>query len=189
MPNPEIAVILAWIEPYNDLQYDYEKSAIVCLSCEIQLPQLKHTFILKHINSILHQTKSTGTSSFIQNWIENHEELKYDPDRSVIQCTVCDFSITQLKKDNVTKHINSAQHKKKSGIASDFYIDLCLFLINCNIPWNRLNNPNFRKFMEKHICCNCSNKKLPEESLLRKYYLQKVYTPVIEKIRIALSNS
>lgn len=66
---------------------------------------------------------------------------------------------------------------------NDFFLDLCLFLINCNIAWNKVNHPEFRKFFNKYICCNCGTRRLPEQSILRKVYLQKAYKSTITKIR------
>lgn len=56
-------------------------------------------------------------------------------------------------------------------------------MIAANIPWNSLNNSTWRSFLEKHI-----NQQIPDESTLRKTYLDKCHEDSLNKIRADLSN-
>lgn len=90
--------------------------------------------------------------NLINKWIKPHPELKFD--RGVIYCDVCDISLKQLKKYTVTKHVSSRNHlimKTNDKSKTDFYFDLAMFLICCNIPWTKLDNFNFRLFF-RNIC-------------------------------------
>jgi hypothetical protein len=52
-------------------------------------------------------------------------------------------------------------------------------LVCSNIPWNKLSNPVLRSFLEK----NYLNKKIPDESTLRKNYLPSLYKSTLGSIR------
>ncbi|PSN41463.1 hypothetical protein C0J52_21691, partial [Blattella germanica] len=56
--------------------------------------------------------------------------------------------------------------------------DLCHALIAANIPWNSLNNPTFRNFLDKY----CKHT-IPSESTLRKNYLEDCYRSTIKEIQ------
>lgn len=125
----------------------------------------------------------------VRSWIEHHPELYHDPASNTIYCSKCETSIT-AKKSNVKRHIETAKHQegpKKTN--EDFYFDLVQFLILCNIPWSRVNQPAFRTFLLRYICCNCTNvKEIPDESLLRKVYLDKVLKKKIASIHEEIGN-
>ncbi|KAB0804440.1 hypothetical protein PPYR_01410 [Photinus pyralis] len=57
-------------------------------------------------------------------------------------------------------------------------MDLCTALIAANIPWYKLDNPQFRQFLEK-----CSSTNIPDRTTLSKLYLPKCYNQAISDIR------
>lgn len=121
----------------------------------------------------------------IQTWIENHPELVYNEVTSTIYCSMCDIHL-KLKKCNIDNHLKSNRHNNRSGQPNtkhQFYFDLIIFLISCNIPWTTVNNNNFRHFFNKYLCCDCSKASLPDESTLRKRYLNLVYKKTLQGIR------
>lgn len=59
-----------------------------------------------------------------------------------------------------------------------FYYDLCQAMIAINVPWNTLSNETWRSFLEKY-----TQRSIPDESTIRKHYLNKVYTDTMQKIR------
>jgi len=63
----------------------------------------------------------------------------------------------------------------------DFYFDLCVAMVAINAPWNVLNNPVFKRFLEKY-----TNRGVPDESTIRKNYLTKVYAETVQKIFLQL---
>lgn len=119
----------------------------------------------------------------VQSWIGLHPELYYDPASNFIYCSKCESSIT-AKLSSVQRHVKGPKHKGTSKKPNEeFYLDLVQFLILCNIPWIQVNNPAFKKFFHKYICCNCTNRqKIPEQSLLRKVYLDKIFKTNIDSI-------
>lgn len=61
---------------------------------------------------------------------------------------------------------------------NEFYEDLCMSFVAANIPWYKLQNPQFRAFLEKY-----TGKHIPDESLLRKNYLSHCYNKTLSNIR------
>lgn len=67
---------------------------------------------------------------------------------------------------------------------NNFNEDLCLCLVAANIPWFKLQVPQFRDFLQKY-----TNQHVPDESLLRKSYLEPCYNKTIENIREKVGDS
>lgn len=160
--------IESWLEPYKELKYDNEKSCIFCSLCDVFIKVGKKVFIVNHVKSVSHQS-NCGEYNLLLDWIEPYNELVISADKTHIHCSACDTTL-KLKKSVIMRHVNSQNHQKRTGNISDFYLDLCLFLVNCNIAWNKVNHPEFKKFFNKYICCACGNKRLPEQSVLSKVF-------------------
>lgn len=60
---------------------------------------------------------------------------------------------------------------------------MCHAFASANIPWNTVENPSFKSFLEKY----CS-RHIPSESTLRKSYLDPVYESAIKEIREDINN-
>lgn len=125
----------------------------------------------------------------ILTWIEDHPDLFYEFTNNSIYCTKCQTNIG-CKKSSVKRHIEGPVHQgtfKKPD--ESFYFDLIRFLIICNIPWSQLNNPAFKLFFTKYLCCHCANRPtLPSETILRKMYLAKLFKQKIETIYNKISH-
>ena len=65
-----------------------------------------------------------------------------------------------------------------------FNSDLCEALVNANIPLSKLENKSFRSFLEKY-----TGNVVPDESTLRKNYVDFHYNTTMNKIRIHAGNS
>lgn len=65
-----------------------------------------------------------------------------------------------------------------SNSQNQFHIDLCQALVGANIPFFKLQSLPFRSFLQKY-----TNKSIPDESTLRKKYLQVCFDSTIVKIR------
>lgn len=133
--------------------------------------------------------ESTQKEDIAQSWIRNYPEMFYDPATSSITCTKCETRLS-AKKTIFNRHLNSQKHRSVQAAApSDFYFDLVHFLIMCNIPWSKVDNPNFRNFFEKYICkCNNKDRTIPSESLLRKKYLSEIYDDKMKLIQSKIQN-
>ena len=57
-------------------------------------------------------------------------------------------------------------------------MDLCRALISANIPLNKLQNTEFRKFLQAY-----TQNDVPTESTLRKSYLDNCYEEMMKTIR------
>lgn len=73
-------------------------------------------------------------------------------------------------------------HPKRS-LEMNFFFDLWNAMVQSNIPWNKLENPAFREFLEKYC-----KRHIPNESTLRKNYLGKCYHERLTTIREKLCN-
>ncbi|KAL1446681.1 hypothetical protein WDU94_003651 [Cyamophila willieti] len=71
------------------------------------------------------------------------------------------------------------QSTSKSSINTEFSTDLCETLMASNIPMHKVNNPAFKKFLQKY----CVGHNIPDESTLRKNYVPGVYQSVLQSIR------
>lgn len=124
----------------------------------------------------------------IQKWISDHPELLYDLASGIIYCTKCESHLKVTNKSNIKKHIEGAVHQGtfKRRPQEEFYFDLIKFLILCNIPWYQMKNPAFIEFFQKYVCsvscCTCTNRKVLDESQLRKVYLDKLFKNKINSI-------
>lgn len=106
------------------------------------------------------------------------------------------------KRSHVLQHKNSATHlsnadrknasKQKQSFLSlklgtepkdVFHLRLCEALAAANIPVATLHNPVLKSFLEE-FC----NKKVPDESTLRKNYLPQLYEKAIEEIRADIAD-
>jgi len=106
-----------------------------------------------------------------------------------------------LKKSQLVQHVETNVHqngiKRKSNLSKQVFFseattskvntfnqDLCLSLVAANIPWKKLQNTEFRQFLEKY-----TKKHIPDESTLRKTYLRPCYQNVISQIKNEVGDS
>ncbi|PSN36124.1 hypothetical protein C0J52_25502, partial [Blattella germanica] len=61
--------------------------------------------------------------------------------------------------------------------------ELCSAFISANIPLWKVNNTNLKIFLEKY-----TNKRVPDESTLRRMCVTECFNKVIGDIRLALKN-
>lgn len=74
--------------------------------------------------------------------------------------------------------------QQPSSSNSEFFKDITLAMIAANVPWYKLQVPQFKSFLEKYCKRN-----IPDKSTLRKNYLNVCYTETLEQIRAAFGNS
>ena len=73
--------------------------------------------------------------------------------------------------------------KQQSRYTNKFNIDLCKAMIAIKMPWRCLDNEIWRNFLTKF-----TRQKIPDESNLRKNYLDICYKSVIENIRLDIGD-
>ncbi|PSN30524.1 hypothetical protein C0J52_24111 [Blattella germanica] len=88
----------------------------------------------------------------------------------VVYCQVCSKEVKCEKKFQLEQHSRTAAHiaakkmqknsapqqllltqVRPNSSVNSFSADLCKALVCSNIPWNKLNNPALRSFLEKNI--------------------------------------
>ena len=104
-------------------------------------------------------------------------------------CIICNKNICSNQKSDVKQHFLTKKHKKnenspKNTNFENFDLDLCELFLSNNIPLNKINNPSFKIFFRKYF-----NKEIPDESTLRKNYVDKVYLETISKIKEYIGES
>jgi len=130
--------------------------------------------------------------------VQNNQQTIFTTDGATIFCQVCDKNIPCTKKSQVTQHVHTNVNinglKRKLNTSSKqlflseatpnennlnyFNKDLCLALVAANIPWYKMQVPPFRTFLEKY-----TGKHIPDESALRKNYLEPCYYNTLTKIK------
>lgn len=110
----------------------------------------------------------------------------------IVKCQVCNKQISCDKKSQITRHVNSAVHKRnvqwhnsessasnsQQSSGNEFYIDLCHAMVVVKMPWRCVDNVAWRNFLKKY-----TNQNIPNEPMLRKNYLQQHYQLTIQTIR------
>lgn len=89
-----------------------------------------------------------------------------------------------LKKSKITEHLQCKTRRQQGHPADNFFNDLCEAFVAADIPFKKLDNTIFRKFLYKYTC-----KQIPDESTIRKNYLPKIYTKIINKITNNIADS
>ncbi|CAH1983628.1 unnamed protein product [Acanthoscelides obtectus] len=149
---------------------------------------------------------SSSKPDLLKKWIKNAKHLSTDG--TVVYCNACLKHVSSNPKFQIDQHLATAIHKEMAkrfngkvrqtfvstalyssseqnqDSKNEFYFDLCKPMAQSNIPWNKLEQPTFRKFLEKY----CS-RHIPNESTLRKNYLKKCYQVRLENIREKLCNT
>ncbi|KAJ4444916.1 hypothetical protein ANN_06715 [Periplaneta americana] len=112
-----------------------------------------------------------------------------------------EIQISQEKKCHLKQHVQGAAHKAKaqqknqlqqtlltqptsSNLSSNFYADLTRAFVAANIPWNAIENPVLRQFLQKYCKQN-----IPSESTLRKNCLDRIYNETLASIREDIGDS
>lgn len=67
---------------------------------------------------------------------------------------------------------------------NEFHLDLCRAIVAANIPFNAVENSQFKSFLEKYC-----HRSIPSESTLRKNYLDTLYENTLSRIREDIGDS
>lgn len=145
-------------------------------------------------------------SSVLRKYVTEFGSDNFSEDGQVLFCLSCERSIASDKKFQVVQHLNTAKHKQNAarksalrqkfvstsfreqvdvpgGSRDSFGKELCSAFISANIPLWKVNNTKLKTFLEKH-----TNKRVPDESTLRKTCVTECFNEVITDIREALKN-
>jgi len=132
----------------------------------------------------------------INEWISTYNQVNdiFTADGKIIFCQVCNKQIPCSKKSQLTQHVETALHKnslkRSENLKQQVFLvenkpkldsfneELCRSLFVANIPWNKLQEPLFREFLEKY-----TGRYIPDESTLRRNYLEPCYIQAISEIR------
>lgn len=133
----------------------------------------------------------------LQKIVEEFGSESFSTDGSVLLCKLCSKVVCSESRDKVQQHVNGQKHKAlikqqacvpaqsflsfETNRKSEFSMDLCRAMVNANIPLYKLENPSFRSFLEKY-----TQHSVPNESTLRKGYLNNCYDETMKTIRKAL---
>ena len=116
-------------------------------------------------------------------------------ERSIVNktlfCKTCKKDIKCVQKCDLEQHISRISHKElsksveidKNITQKEFNCDLAQLCAKANIPFNKVNEPEFKRFIEKY-----TNFKCPDQSRLRADYLKGIYEQTIEDIKKELKD-
>jgi hypothetical protein len=68
--------------------------------------------------------------------------------------------------------------QQSSTSRNELYKDMCKWMVYGNIPWFKLQMPEFQSFLKK-----CCKQHISDQSTLRKHYLPICYEETLENIR------
>jgi hypothetical protein len=109
-------------------------------------------------------------------------QIPCDKKYNIIQHVKTNLHVDRVKK---TKNAVAKQQTITGCVAAssttrqrEFNADLCEAMIKSNIALNKLQNKFFKSFLEKY-----SNRHIPDESTLRKNYVNSIYKETIEEIK------
>ena len=111
------------------------------------------------------------------------------------------MKVSVEKRFTVEQHVNREKHKRglqaggerkmqqmllgqcssATSANSLFYEELCEAFVSANIPFHKLNNNVLRGFLQKY-----TGKSIPDESTIRKNYIEWCYNKTIDVIRAKL---
>uniref|UniRef100_UPI00358E2E52 transcription factor 19 isoform X1 n=1 Tax=Myxine glutinosa TaxID=7769 RepID=UPI00358E2E52 len=117
-------------------------------------------------------------------------------------CRACEKTFRAKQKSELAQHVRGDRHKSNLALKKKRTVtqatmgdfgggkrhkcdvvaqELCQAMLAAGIPWSKLENPALRSFLEKHITLQ-----IPDESWIRKHYLDKCYDEALAGIRADL---
>lgn len=72
-----------------------------------------------------------------------------------------------------------AEDQQSGNSNNQFFLDLCKAMVAANIPSKTLNNKEWRDFLTKY----CVDQHIPDESTIRRSYLDETHRDVVAKIK------
>lgn len=102
-----------------------------------------------------------------------------------LYCRNCDQVLVFNGKSSMTQHVKTQKHMQSLEGCPDkiFYEDLCNAFVSANIPLTKLNNTIFKNFL-----CKYTKRKIPDESTIRKHYIQNQYDKAMTAIKTKISS-
>jgi uncharacterized Zn finger protein (UPF0148 family) len=144
------------------------------------------------------QSLASRLNSYVSEFSECSGPV-FRTDGKILYCKLCDSKVGSDRKFNVQQHIDTAKHKAaikqkqsknkfdlqktqqqllSNTKKSSFNKNVCYALLSANIPLNKLNNHNFKSFLEKY-----TSKEIPNQTTLRKGYVNDIYEDILVKTR------
>lgn len=132
----------------------------------------------------------------LEKYIEDFPNQSLSTDGKVLYCSACEKSVSAEQRFLISQHVSTTKHKfnvsrknkfkqqflseaSTSGSQSNIFSkDLCHAMMSADIPLWKVNNPVFKGFLEKY-----SGKSIPDESTLRKKFVNYVYEDSLASIR------
>ncbi|XP_063931091.1 uncharacterized protein LOC135143156 [Zophobas morio] len=141
--------------------------------------------------------EKTSNTVKINHWLKSVDDgniYKIANDARGLFCKACGKVFKCEKKSHLEQHERGDIHNKNvkktfrqsllyqqstSGTANrEFNLEMCNALIAANIPWNKLSCPKLKEFLQKY-----TGKHIPDESTLRKNYLEQCFQDTVERIK------
>lgn len=118
----------------------------------------------------------------IKNVIEKYPNQSLKNSNNELLCEFCNVKLIIKRKFLIEQHINTKKHKSLTSNIEDggncsqmentsqkeFFENMCEAILAADIPFWKLQNEKFTLFLEQYM-----NRKIPDESTLRKNYLKK----------------
>ncbi|KAL4113091.1 hypothetical protein QTP88_016779 [Uroleucon formosanum] len=147
--------------------------------------------------------KEKSTKAYrLRNFVIEFGESVFSMDNLILFCKICNLKVASEKRFSIIQHLKTDKHirstarlensktnnvqqlvtNQKSKL-SEFNSELCKTLLSANIPLYKLKNIHFKSFLEKY-----TQRDIPDESTLRKYYVNDCYDQTMDKIRVTVQD-
>lgn len=141
---------------------------------------------------------SASSGKKLNDFVREFGSDVFSTDGSVLFCKVCEKSVNFEKKYFVSQHVQTAKHQTaaqktkpgnqqtsllttftaSSSRKSTFSLELCKAFVDAGIPLWKLENKSLKLFLEKY-----TNQQIPNESTLRKNYVDTNYALTMQRIK------
>ncbi|KAL4142184.1 hypothetical protein QTP88_004693 [Uroleucon formosanum] len=145
--------------------------------------------------------KEKSTKAYrLRNFVIEFGESVFSTDNFILFCKICDLKVASEKRFSIIQHLKTDKHirsaarlenNKTNNVQqlvtnqklSEFNSDLCKTLLSANIPLYKLKNTHLKSFLEKYM-----QRDIPDESTLRKYYVNDCYNQTMDKIGVTVQD-
>lgn len=131
----------------------------------------------------------------------------FSTEGKMLFCKLCETAVSCERKSLVRQHVQTEKHQQKQAefaegptpakqqllteefmqrggsVAKEFKRELCSNMMAADIAFNKLKHKGWRQFLQKW-----TGQQVPDESTLRKLYVEPEYEKCLQNIRDAIGN-
>ena len=153
------------LKEFGSNDFSHDDTELYCKICKTIINSSKKSYVQQHVTSVKHRKNKTPNHTDSQGETADLELLKLNEKVSL-----------NLNEASANAPEPKTPSSRFSG--SNFNMELCRAFVDADIPLWKLQNTSFRSFLEKYM-----KREIPDESTVRKYYIEKCYKETVTTIR------